>query len=77
MNYFQLYETQRNQLKVSSKWIIWSKSVVEIIDTFKDSVSFKFITGGFIVTGISKDSFLRNFKPYNEPTTPHELLSTL
>lgn len=69
MNYFELYETQRNHLKVGTKWIRWSESVVEIIDTFKDSVSYKSITGRFIVTGLSKDIFLDNFKPYNETSS--------
>ena len=69
MNYFQLYETQRKRFSKGAKWIRWNGDIVEIIDTFEYSVSYKSMTGRFIVTGRSKDIFLHNFKPYNETST--------
>ncbi len=95
MNYFQLYETQRNHLKVGAKWFEANLNrdmvEIEIISIFTEEdrfsflypkpkgvyVFFKYITGPFIAAGIgcwSKIDFLNKFKPYNEPTTHHELL---
>ena len=75
MNYFQLYETQRKRFSKGAKWIRWNGDIVEIIDTFEYSVSYKSMTGRFIVTGRSKDIFYTILNLTMKPQ--HELLSTL
>ena len=76
MNYFALYETRRNHLKVGSKWewqLHWYTdsiaAIVEIIDVRDDElVRYRYISGGCKCHRSKKD-FLDNFKPYNETST--------
>ena len=74
MNYFKLYENQRKKpLKIGSKWER-KPDVVEIIDIIDDeSVRYRYTLDGFRYLR-TKKSFLDQFKPYIELTTPHELL---
>ena len=74
MNYFKLYETQRNHLKVGSKWEWKSNwfdnySIVEILDVRGDGlVIYRYTQYRFIIYETKKD-FLHIFKPYVETST--------
>ena len=70
MNYFKLYETQRNNLKVGSKWESRYLGIVKIID-LRDcgSVLYEYITYAPGSHCRSKRRFLDHFKPYNETST--------
>ena len=81
MNYFQLYETQRNGLKIGSKWEFvgghfYRNVVVEIIDVRDDGlVSYRYTPTGIatVTFSLSKITFLKGYKPYIEGLT-HPLL---
>jgi len=76
MNYFQLYENQRKKpLKIGSKWEFvgghfYRNIVVEIIDVRDDGlVSYRYTHTGIVTFSLSKITFLKGYKPYNETLT--------